>query len=160
MIFVSIQNLKLVTRTRATYSAALLVQWWVRRYNSSFVSFEDHRVCQNAGYDRTFRAIGSVLSGLGAGPPLNLPWTLDSSALSWSLTLPVKEQQRQLLSVAPGRMIDNCLSIPYLSPTQNPAFILHGINASLWVKAKYVIYYMLDVRTLKLLRTHCSVIPK
>jgi hypothetical protein len=30
---------------------------------------------------------------LRPGTPLHSPWTLDSSALSWSLTLPIKEQQ-------------------------------------------------------------------
>ncbi len=30
---------------------------------------------------------------LGPGTPLNSPWTLDSSALSWSLTLAIEEQQ-------------------------------------------------------------------
>ncbi len=31
---------------------------------------------------------------LRPGTPLYTPWTLDSYALSWSLTLPIKEQQR------------------------------------------------------------------
>ncbi len=52
-------------------------------YSFSFVSFEG-QVCSNAEYDCMFRAIGMAVFYI-----IN---HLASSALSWSLTLPIKEQ--------------------------------------------------------------------
>ncbi len=53
---------------------------------------------------------------LRPGTQLNSPWTLDSSALSWSLTLPIEEQQGSCsrtnawqLSTYPRRRIAACI---------------------------------------------------
>ncbi len=56
------------------------------------------RILDSSGYDSKFGGIGfAVLSGVGRpGTPLNSPWRLDSSDLSWSSTLPIKEQDLSL----------------------------------------------------------------
>jgi hypothetical protein len=54
-------------------------------FSFSVVSFEG-QVCENAEYDCMFGAIGMAV--------LHTLKLLASSALSWSLALPIKEQQR------------------------------------------------------------------
>ncbi len=58
---------------------------WFIGFSSSVVSFEG-QVCWNAEYDHMLGAIGMAV--------LYTVKLLASSALSWSLTLPIKEQQR------------------------------------------------------------------
>jgi hypothetical protein len=71
-----------------------LLEWWIRSY-----------------------ILGHWFGcSLRPGTQFNSHWTLDSSAVSWSLTLLIKEQQRQLLQ-------DEWLTTlyyPRLSLTQNP----------------------------------------
>ncbi len=88
---VSISNFE----TRCSNSAVSLVQWWVPTVMLFFRCF--------------FWKSGLLLGTIVCSGQLvflfspawdavkvwsNSPWTLDSSALSWSWTLPIKEQQR------------------------------------------------------------------
>ncbi len=63
-------------------------------YNTVFAHLESHLLFHACAWIQSYVRGFRLGCSLRSGTPLNSPWNLASSALSWSLTLPIKEQQR------------------------------------------------------------------